>query len=192
MRNDPTVVALVERARAGDQAAWNQIVERYAALVWSVCRRYRLTEADADDVGANVWLRLVERLGTLREPAALPGWIATTTQRECLQLLKAKKRQVPVDEPMVDEAGPASDEWLLVEEKRIALRVAFAQLPAHCQQLLSMLFNDPPTPYAQISAALGTAIGGIGPSRRRCLDKLRSSPTIAALLDSSATSEVAG
>lgn len=183
MRNDPTVVALVERARARDQAAWNQIVERYAALVWSICHRYRLTEADAHDVGGSVWLRLVERLGTLRDPAALPGWIATTTQRECLQLLKAKKRQVPVDELVVDEAGPASDEWLLVEEKRIALRVAFAELPAQCRQLLSMLFGDPPMPYSQIGATLGTAIGSIGPSRSRCLDKLRNSPTIVALLD---------
>lgn len=134
----------------------------------------------------------VDRLSTLRDPAALPGWIATTTQRECLQLLKAKKRQVPVDEPIVEETGPGPEEWLLVEEKRIALRVAFAQLPAHCQQLMSMLFNDPPTPYTQISAALGTAIGGIGPSRKRCLDKLRSSPAIAGLLDSSAKSEVSG
>ena len=91
MRDDPTVVALVTRARDGDKDAWDELVERYAPLVFSVCRRYRLAPPDIDDVGQSVWLRLVEHLPGLREPAALPGWIATTTQRECFRLRLARR-----------------------------------------------------------------------------------------------------
>lgn len=182
MPADPSVIELVTRAAAGDQAAWNRIVERYAPLVWSMCRRYRLAEADAEDVGATVWLRLVERLGTLREPAALPGWIASTTRNECLGFLRSRKRQVPVEEVEVaDEEAPASDEWLLAEERQIALRAAFRELPERCQGLLSLLFGDPPVPYARIAASVGLPVGSIGPSRMRCLNLLRRSESLAYL-----------
>jgi len=76
------VTDLVTRARTGDQQAWDTLVERYAPLIWSICCRYRLG-ADADDIGQSVWLRLVGQLGKIRDPAALPGWLATTTRREC-------------------------------------------------------------------------------------------------------------
>ncbi len=91
MHDDLT--ALVIRARNGDQQAWDDLVERYAPLIWSICRRYRLGRADTDDVGQSVWLRLVEQLASLREPAALPGWLATTTQRECGRVLRAVRQQ---------------------------------------------------------------------------------------------------
>lgn len=184
MRDDPVVVELVTKAAGGDQAAWDRIVERYAPLVWSVCRRHRLADADAEDVGGTVWLRLVERLDGLREPAALPGWIAATTRNECLGFLRSSKRQVPVEEVEVaDEGAPSSDEWLLVEERRIALRAAFRELPERCQGLLSLLFNDPPTPYVTIAASVGIPVGSIGPSRMRCLNLLRRSDTLAFLQD---------
>jgi RNA polymerase sigma factor (sigma-70 family) len=185
VRSDPSVVDLVVRARDGDQGAWDQIVERYAPMVWATCRRYGLSRADADDVGASVWLRLVERLETIREPAALPGWLATTTRHECLHLLRARNRQVLIgdDDRIVDRADPAADEWLLTQERQIALRAAFAELPANCRRLLSMLFGDPPVPYAEISAVTGTPVGAIGPTRQRCLAKLRGSPIVAALFE---------
>lgn len=187
MRDDPVVVDLVLRAREGDPAAWDAIVERYAPLVWSVCRRYGLTGTDADDVGGGVWLRAVERLDTLREPAALPGWLLRTTERECLQLLRARKRQIPVDggelAPDTPDDGVSGglDGHLLVAERRHALRLAFAELPTRCQQLLAMLFADPPVSYARICAALDVPVGAIGPTRRRCLDRLRRSEALAAL-----------
>src|SRR5207247_10181357 len=86
------VTDLATRARNGDQQAWNALVERYAPLIWSICRRYRLAGADADDVGQIVWLHLVDHLGNLRDPAALAGWLATTTQRECLRVLRTAQR----------------------------------------------------------------------------------------------------
>lgn len=183
MRDDPVVVDLVLRAREGDAAAWNAIVERYAPLVWGVCGRYGVTGSDADDVAGGVWLRLVEHLGTLHEPAALPGWLVRTTQRQCLQLLRARKRQVPVDTPEPGARGEEDgvDGEILVAERRHALRTAFAELPARCRELLSMLFAEPPASYAEISAALGVPVGAIGPTRGRCLDRLRRSRALAAL-----------
>ena len=89
MRDDPHVVALVTRAAGGDQDAWHELVDRYAPLVYTICTRYRLSNHDIEDVGQNVWLLLVEQLGKLREPAALPGWLATTTARECLRVVTA-------------------------------------------------------------------------------------------------------
>jgi Sigma-70 region 2 len=77
----PPVTALVARARTGDKQAWDELVGRYAPLIWSICRRYRLRQVDADDVGQNVWHQLVGQLAAIRDPAALPGWLATTTRR---------------------------------------------------------------------------------------------------------------
>ena len=88
MRHDPVVIDLVTRARDGDKQAWDALVERYAPLFWSICRRYGLGGADADDVGQSVWLRLLEQLDKIRDPAALPGWLATTTRRECGRMLR--------------------------------------------------------------------------------------------------------
>ena len=91
MHDDLT--GLVARAGNGDKQAWDELVERYAPLIWSICRRYRLDRADADDVGQIVWLQLVDQLGSIRDPAALPGWLATTTQRECGRVLRAARQQ---------------------------------------------------------------------------------------------------
>ena len=92
MRDDPHVVALVTRASGGDHDAWNELVDRYAALVYTICTRYRLSNHDTEDVGQNVWLLLTEQLGTLREPAALPGWLATTTARDCVRVVTAASK----------------------------------------------------------------------------------------------------
>ncbi|GAA3432188.1 RNA polymerase sigma factor [Kutzneria kofuensis] len=170
---------LVVRARRGEQAAWDEIVERFAPLVWAVCNRHNLSAADTDDVNATVWLRLVERLNTLREPAALPGWIATTTRNECLHLLRDKKKQVSVDDIDGPDERPELDAWLLVQERHIALRVAFRELSERCRRLLGLLFAEETVRYATISAQVGLPVGSIGPSRMRCLDALRRNPALA-------------
>jgi RNA polymerase sigma factor (sigma-70 family) len=197
MRDDPPVTDLVMRARNGDQQAWDALVERYAPLIWSVCRRYRLSSADAEDVNQSVWLTLVGQLAALREPAALPGWLATTTQRECGRVLRAARRPqtgwyVPDAEDIADEQAVTADEELLQAERHAALREAFTCLPPSCQQLIAMLIQDPPVPYTQISAELGIPIGSIGPTRRRCLDKLRRYPAIAALIEAETGSTPGG
>src|SRR5215467_696345 len=167
MRDDPSVIRLVERARDGDQHAWNELVERYAPLVWSVCNRYQLNRTDIDDVGQTVWLLLVEQLGNLRVSAALPGWLATTTTRECLRVLRAARRYDLAD-PQADSLVPAGTDHALIEQEVLAaelnasLRAAFADLPPRCRQLLSMLLSDSPLPYAKISSTLEIPIGSIG------------------------------
>jgi RNA polymerase sigma factor (sigma-70 family) len=184
MRDDPTVVDLVTRARDGDKDAWDELVERYAPLVWSVCRRYRLTQVDADDVGQSVWLRLIEHLPGLREAAALPGWIATTTQRECYRLLRAASRIEPIDpaesNDVVEQA--IAEEEVLGHERRAAIRAAFRELSQRCQALLALLTLDPPTAYDEISRRLQVPIGSIGPNRARCLERLRRTPALALLV----------
>jgi RNA polymerase sigma factor (sigma-70 family) len=186
MRDDPSVVALVDRASGGDQDAWNQLVDRYAPLVWSICLRYRLDRHDIDEVGQSVWLLLVEKIGSLRDPAALPGWLATTSQRECIRMLRSVRRadhaELPPEDqlPSDPDATPIED-MILAAERDAALRTAFAELPGGCRELLSLLMDDPPTRYAEISAALGMAVGSIGPTRTRCLDRLRRSPHVQAI-----------
>jgi RNA polymerase sigma factor (sigma-70 family) len=189
--SEPTVVTLVARAREGDKAAWEEIVERYAPLVWRVCRRYRLSDPDAMDVGQNVWLLLVEHLRQLREPAALPGWLARTAQRECLRLLRSDKRQLAVADAHLREAvvepDLSTEAVVLISERNAALRAAFGELPADCQQLFGLLTQDPPLSYAQIGERMGRAVGGLGPRRARCLDKLRRNPLLAGFLEPDGT-----
>jgi RNA polymerase sigma factor (sigma-70 family) len=191
MHDDPSVAALVARARDGDKQAWDAIVERYAPLIWSICRRYRLDRADTDDVGQSVWLRLVDQLGVIRDPAALPGWIATTTRRECGRVISAARRREVLgyaqDVAEIPDADPeAAEAEVLMAERNAALREAFHQLPPRCQELISLLIADPPRPYAEISDKLGIPVGSIGPTRARCLNRLRRYPAVAALISAGA------
>ena len=187
MRDDPTVVALVTRAAGSDQGAWDEIVERYAPLVWSICTGFRLSNHDVEDVAQNVWLLLVGQLGTLREPAALPGWLATTTRRECLRVVTASRRSerlgTELDEAAQFVADTVVDEEILVAERNAALRAAFVELPPRCQQLLSMLLRDPPCSYGTISSTLDIPIGSIGPQRARCLERMRKSSALLGLIE---------
>jgi RNA polymerase sigma factor (sigma-70 family) len=187
MRDDPVITALVARAANGQEQAWDALVERYAPLIWSICRRHRLDGADAGDVGQRVWLQLADHLDTVRDPAALPGWLATTTRRECARVQHAARGAhaagpAPDAGTIADQHAPTAEEQLLAAERHAALREAFARLPRGCQQLITLLLQDPPPPYATISARLNIPAGSIGPNRRRCLDRLRRDPAIAALI----------
>jgi len=193
MSDDPSVTDLVTRATNGDQQAWDVLVERYAPLVWSICHRHRLADADADDVGQSVWLKLTAQLDKVRDPAALPGWLATTTRRECSRVLRTARGSQAAGyvldaESIPDEQTGMAERELLVAERHAALREAVTRLPPCCQRLIAMLTEDPPVPYTQISAKLGIPVGSIGPSRGRCLDKLRRDPAIAALINAEAAS----
>ena len=185
---DSLVRDLVDRARNGDKQAWDALIERYAPLIWSICRRHRLGSADADDVGQSVWMRLVDQLDKVRDPAALPGWLATTTRRECVRVLAASQGPratvYALDiETIPDQRSATAEQKLLAAERHAALREAFSQLPSQGQQLLTLLIADPPLPYADISDRLGIPVGSIGPTRSRYLDKMRRHPAIAALMN---------
>ena len=166
------VITLVIGARKGDQQAWNVLVERYSSLVWSICRRYRLSQADAEDVFQAVWMRLVDQLNRLDRPAALCGWLSTTTRRECSRVRRANCRHAAAEqvcdfEGVPDELAVTGDHELLLAERNAALREAFTRLPSSCQRLLALLIADPPMPYTEISNKLGIPIGSIPPLSRQ-------------------------
>ena len=191
MSEDRPVTDLVAGARNGDKRAWDDLVERYAPLVWSICRRHQLSGADAGDVQQSVWLQLVSQLDKIRDPAALPGWLATATRRECGRVLRTARGPLAAGyvrdtETSPDQQAGMVEQELLAAERHAALREACARLPRCCQQLISMLTEDPPVPYAQISASLNIPVGSIGRRRSRCLDKLRRDPVIAALINAEA------
>ncbi|HEV2451374.1 MAG TPA: sigma-70 family RNA polymerase sigma factor [Streptosporangiaceae bacterium] len=168
---------LVRASADGDEAAWTELVHQYAPLVMAVIRTYKLAPADAQDVSQTVWLRLVEHLANLREPEALPGWLTVTTRRACTRHLQRGRWEQPVD-PHCDERIEVStmaslDAGLLRAELRQALRDGLAELDEKDQRLLRLRTADPPMSYAEISELLGMKIGSIGPSLRRCLDRLK-------------------
>lgn len=169
---------LVARAAAGEPAAWDRLVERYTNLLWSVGRAHRLSTADAGDVVQTTWLRLVENLERIQDPDRLAGWLVTTARRECLKVLRRSGRELVIGSDdaaldVVDELAPALDAALLAEERDAALWACFGRLSERCQLLLRVLMAADAPAYAEVSEALGMPIGSIGPTRMRCLDRLR-------------------
>lgn len=197
---EPSVPELVQAALDGSRAAWNDLVQRFTPLVLCITARYRLSHADAADVSQTVWLRLVQHLSDVREPGALPGWIATAVRHECTRLLRAQQRVASLDpqeqggrleDPGSDRPFPESDEALLRRERHEALLAGFAELTQRQRDVLQLLLSDPPLSYADISSRLGIPVGAIGPTRARAVERLRHSPALAALMpDAPVTAEV--
>jgi RNA polymerase sigma factor (sigma-70 family) len=166
---------LVRAAATGDHRAWDELVDRYSGLLWSIAMAYRLDRADAADVVQTVWLRLLENLEKLREPDRVAAWLATTTRRECQRALAQARRVLPTEdhrrlEPR--DAAPTPEAVMVASERDRLLWVAFERLPERCRRLLRILMADPP-PYEVVAAALGMPVGSIGPTRARCLEQLR-------------------
>ncbi|HEX9992069.1 MAG TPA: sigma-70 family RNA polymerase sigma factor [Acidimicrobiales bacterium] len=169
------------RAAVEDEGAFCELVEEFAPMVWGVARSFGLDHADAADVSQGVWLRVATRLHTIDDPATIAGWLKTTTQRECLSLLRTKRRTVPAGLDLDDRGGPAPapDAALIADERRRALWAAVASLPRRCQELLRLLAVTPPLSYDDIAGLLGVPRGSLGPTRRRCMEKLRTHPEVA-------------
>jgi DNA-directed RNA polymerase specialized sigma24 family protein len=144
------------RARNGDRQAWDALVDRHAPLIWSICRSHRLDAADAEDAAQNVWLQLVDHLDRLPDPAALPGWLATTTGANAATSRAARRPcdggYAPAARTIPDDHTPAAEQDLPAAERHAAVREAFWQLPPGCQQMLALLIEDPALPYAEIRA----------------------------------------
>jgi RNA polymerase sigma factor (sigma-70 family) len=167
--------ALVRSAAGGDQQAWSALVERYSRLVWSIARSHRLSADDAGEVSQTTWLRLAEHIDRLQDPSKVGGWLATTARHESLRVLRGAGRQIPMGDDMPEPVSPAAalDEGLLRSERDSMLWQAFSRLPARDQALLRLLVSDPMPSYEEIAAALGMPVGSVGPTRARCLERLR-------------------
>jgi len=168
------VAVLLRRVIEGDQRAWDELVEGFGGLVWSIARGYRLGSL-TDDVVQTVWLRLAENCDRIREPDRLAAWLATTTRNEALRVANKQKRLVSVGElpERVDATVSGIDELVTDSDTLSHVLQAFAKLSATDQQLLRLLCTVPPLDYATIADLLERPIGSIGPSRERCLKKLR-------------------
>jgi RNA polymerase sigma factor (sigma-70 family) len=172
------VACLVRRAASGDRTAWEGLVDQFSRLLWAITRDFKLAESDAADVVQATWLRLLEHIDRIEYPERIGSWLATTARHECLRHLAARKRVMPIEDDHEAFTGavghqPDVDERLLAEERAQAVRVALSTLPSRSQRLLELLMADPPVSYTEISDQLGLPIGSIGPTRGRCLERLR-------------------
>jgi RNA polymerase sigma factor (sigma-70 family) len=184
-RRGDDVAALVRGAARGEQRAWGLLVARFSATIRAIARRHRLSEADQQEVAQRTWLCLVEHIESVREPAALGGWLATTARRECLRVLAASRREIPVDEPPgANRPDPISVEDVVSEaERRAALHRALDALPARQRTLMRTLLSEPALSFDDMSAALGMPRGSLGPTHGRSLARLRRDPHLARVVE---------
>ncbi len=179
--------ALVQRCLNGERAAWNQLVQRYQRLVYAIVRRAGMDEHTGADVFQTVFARLVEHLPRLRQPERLQAWVVTTAKRECLAWRARSGRTVSISSVPGDDGEDASpgfdpaDEGPLAEDllddlqQQQRVRLALEKMDERCRTLLRLLFadEDEAVGYEDISRRLSMPVGSIGPTRTRCLGKLR-------------------
>jgi RNA polymerase sigma factor (sigma-70 family) len=167
---------LLSTARAGSEDALGQIVNELSPLLWQVARSAGLSQGDAEDVLQTVWMRLITHLDGIHDAGALTGWLVTTTKREAWRVRAAGRKQLPADQDVfadLPDKGPGSEEQVIVEDQRRELWAAIGMLSRRCQELLRIMAFAPRSDYATVAAALGMRVGSIGPTRGRCLAKLR-------------------
>ena len=186
---DDRLEALVAGALDGHQAAWNALVDRLQRVVWKAVNMMTTDPDIRDDAFAATWLRLAERLHTIREPEKLPGWLATTATNEVRQIVRRRGRtelslsgtwhvgtgdgQTDLDERLIGDDGEHAAGVMRFEE-RAEIRAAFARLDDGCREIITVLvLADPPVPYDEASELLGRPVGSLGPTRGRCLEKLK-------------------
>ena len=167
---------LMHGVAAGDRHAWEELVGRYTGMLYAIARSYGLDAATSGDVVQATWLRLVEHLGTLREPAAVGGWLATTVRRQCLALVRNRQRELPVEQAdefyaLDNDHSPEGE--VVARDRDARVRAAFHRLPVKDRRLLACLMISARCSYADASVRLGMPVGSIGPNRARSLTRLR-------------------
>ncbi len=170
------VAGLLRAAREGSEDALGQIVTELSPLVWQVARAAGLGSSDAEDVLQTVWMRLVAHLNDIHDSAALTGWLVTTTRREAWRVRAAGRRLLPADQESfagLPDDGPGAEEQVLLDDRQQVLWAAIGRLSKRCQALLRIVAFAPRPDYAAVAAELGMPVGSIGPTRGRCLAKLR-------------------
>ncbi len=168
---------LVDRIRAGGAVrapAWTELLQRYTPKLYGVARSFHVDQQTADDLVQTTWLRFLERPDQLRNASSVGPWLCTIVRNEARRLV-TRRRTIPVgegwDQRPDDGRSPAAG--LMAEERAQVLRSAFARLSDECRQLLRLMVLDPPLSYDEIASTLDRPRGSLGPSRQRCLDRLR-------------------
>lgn len=160
---------LIERCIKGDQAAWKDLVVRYERLVYSVALTFCRESDDASDIFQQVWMELYRQVSDLRNVKALPAWLITVTRRISYKLIASRLGSEPLDEEL-----PDIKQQLTQIEHEHALERALEQVGGRCHQLIEFLYFTPEEPtYAEIAGKLSIPVPSIGPTRARCLEKLR-------------------
>jgi RNA polymerase sigma factor (sigma-70 family) len=162
---------LISRCLAGDEQAWYRLVGRHGGLVFATARRAGVPEHGCDDVAQQVFANLARHLSRIRDEAALPAWLITTTKRDAWRWLKANRRG---ESSLAVEAEAKETPSEADLERHAHVRRALSDLDELCRELLQMLYFGKGTDYEQVSRQLGMPIGSIGPRRQRCLSKLAS------------------
>jgi RNA polymerase sigma factor (sigma-70 family) len=151
-------------------------VTEHSPLLWHIARAAGLSAGDAEDVLQTVWLRLLAHLDDIRTSAALTGWLVVTARREAWRVRAAGRKQIPAEGEALDalpDRGVGPQEQVLIDDQRRTMWVAIGQLSARCQELLRVVAFVPRPDYSAVAAELGMPIGSVGPTRGRCLAKLR-------------------
>ena len=168
---------LVKECLAGNEEAWSLLIDKYKALIYSIPVKYNLPPHEAADVFQLTCMELLTRLPQLREPRALPKWVMPVTHHQCYRVKRQQQRLVSRDaEPdMPDPETPAIAETLVQQtQEEQMLREAVGSLTPQCRRLVELLFFEtPPRPYAEVAAELGLALGSIGFTRQKCIERLR-------------------
>jgi RNA polymerase sigma factor (sigma-70 family) len=170
------IARLVTAARQGSEAALGEIVTELSPLLWQVARATGLSVSDAEDVLQTVWMRLLDHLDDIHTSASLTAWLVTTTRRQAWRVSAAARRQLPADNEvfsMLPDQGPGSEEQVIIDDQRRILWRAIGRLSARCQELLRIIAFVPRPDYSSVAVELGMPAGSIGPTRGRCLAKLR-------------------
>ncbi|WP_103341278.1 RNA polymerase sigma factor [Amycolatopsis sp. CA-126428] len=166
---------LLRAARAGDSAAWEEIVRSYGGLLWATARSFRLQPADAGDAVQLTWLRLIENCGRIENSERLGGWLKTTARRECLRISGRATHLADSAEPAGDSADPVGslEDRVIDADTARAIRALVEELPPRWRTLIHALYIGVPRSYSEITEALGIPLGSIGPTRTRALHRLR-------------------
>jgi RNA polymerase sigma factor (sigma-70 family) len=170
------LAAHLERARAGERTALDEVVRELNPLLWHVARAQGLSLDEAADVVQTSWLELLRRLDSIHSPQALTAWLVTTTRREAWHVRERSRRQAPDGAAVLAAASdpaPEPPERLLAGERNRVLWHHFQQLPQRCRELLRIVAQVDRPDYTSVAEALGMPRGSIGPTRGRCLAKLR-------------------
>jgi RNA polymerase sigma factor (sigma-70 family) len=163
---------IVDRCLRGDARAWDEFVDRYQRLVWSVARSYRLPVEDCDDVTQAVLVAALRHLADLRDPAKAASWLVTSAHRESWRVARARRRTVDLVGDFASVSDPDPERAADLESLH-GMRVALDALGDPCRALLVALFAENEPHYPDIARKLGMPVGSIGPTRARCLSKLR-------------------